>query len=108
MQELLSNQWINYSILLLNAIVAGQILWFAINIKSSKIFQYVIFTLGMSYAIAIGGIFKAPGFILNPEVEVFWLFVNALFGMFIIAIVASISLAITMTQAPKLLPQNKI
>ena len=31
-----------------------------------------------------------------------------LFGMFIIAIVASISLAITMTQAPKLLPQNKI
>ena len=84
MQELLSNQWINYSILLLNAIVAGQILWFAINIKSSKIFQYVIFTLGMSYAIAIGGIFKAPGFILNPEVEVFWLFVNALFGMFII------------------------
>ena len=31
-----------------------------------------------------------------------------LFGMFVIAIVASISLAITMTQAPKLLPQNKI
>ena len=31
-----------------------------------------------------------------------------LFGMFIITIVASISLAITMTQAPKLLPQNKI
>ena len=31
-----------------------------------------------------------------------------LFGMFMIAIVASISLAITMTKAPKLLPQNKI
>ena len=31
-----------------------------------------------------------------------------LFGMFVIAIVASISLAITMTKAPKLLPQNKI
>ena len=31
-----------------------------------------------------------------------------LFGMFIMAIVASISLAITMTQVPKLLAQNKI
>ena len=84
MQELLSNQWFNYTVLLLNAIVAGQILWIAINISVSKLLQYTIFTLGMSYAIAIGGIFKAPGFILNPEVEVFWLFINALFGLFII------------------------
>lgn len=84
MQELLSNQWFNYLILLLNAIVAGQILWFAINIKKSKLLQYAIFTLGMGYAIAIGGIFKAPGFILNPEVEVFWLFINALFGFLVI------------------------
>ena len=36
MQELLLNQWFNYSILILNAIVAGQVLWFAINIKKSK------------------------------------------------------------------------
>ena len=84
MQELLSNQWFNYTVLLLNAIVAGQILWIAINIKASKLLQYTIFTLGMSYAIAIGGIFKAPGFVLNPEVEVFWLFINALFCLFVI------------------------
>jgi hypothetical protein len=43
MQELLSNQWFNYTVLLLNAIVAGQILWIAINIKASKLLQYTIF-----------------------------------------------------------------
>ena len=84
MQELLLNQWLNYSILLLNAIVAGQVLWFAINIKKSKILQYAIFTVGIAYAVSIGGLFKAPGFIINPEVEVFWLFLNALIGIFII------------------------
>ena len=84
MQELLLNQWLNYSILLLNAIVAGQVLWFAINIKKSKILQYAIFTVGIAYAVSIGGLFKAPGFIVNSEVEVFWLFLNALIGLFII------------------------
>jgi len=84
MQELLLNQWLNYSILLLNAIVAGQVLWFSINIKKSKILQYAIFTVGIAYAVSIGGLFKAPGFIINPEVEVFWLFLNALIGIFII------------------------
>ena len=84
MQELLLNQWLNYTILVLNAVVAGQILWFAINIKKSKLLQYALFTLGMAYAIAIGGIFKAPGFIVNPEVQVFWLFLNALLGIYVI------------------------
>ena len=84
MQELLLNQWLNYTILTLNAVVAGQILWFAINIKKSKLLQYALFSLGMAYAIAIGGIFKAPGFIINPEVQVFWLFINALLGIYVI------------------------
>ena len=84
MQELLLNQWLNYTILVLNAVVAGQILWFAINIKKSKLLQYALFSLGMAYAIAIGGIFKAPGFIVNPEVQVFWLFINALLGIYVI------------------------
>ena len=84
MQELLLNQWLNYTILVLNAVVAGQILWFAINIKKSKLLQYALFSLGMAYAIAIGGIFKAPGFIINPEVQVFWLFINALLGIYVI------------------------
>ncbi len=84
MQELLLNQWLNYSVLILNAVVAGQILHFAINFKKSKLLQYSLFSLGMAYAVAIGGIFKAPGFIVNPEVEVFWLFLNALFGIFVI------------------------
>ena len=84
MQELLLNQWINYSILLLNSIVAGQILWFSINIKKSKLLQVAIFTLGAAYAVAIGGIFKAPGFIVDPQVQVFWLFLNALFGIYVI------------------------
>ena len=84
MQELLLNQWLNYTILVLNAVVAGQILWFAVNIKKSKLLQYTLFSLGMAYAIAIGGIFKAPGFIVNPEVQVFWLFINALLGIYVI------------------------
>ena len=84
MQELLLNQWLNYTILVLNAVVAGQILWFSIKFKKSKILQYALFTLGMAYAIAIGGIFKAPGFIVNPEVQVFWLFINALLGIYVI------------------------
>ena len=84
MQELLLNQWFNYLILILNAIAAGQILWFAINIKKSKLVQYSLFTLGTAYAVAIGGIFKAPAFIINPEVSVFWLFINALFGIFVV------------------------
>ena len=58
MQELLLNQWLNYSILLLNSIVAGQILWFAINIKKSKLLQFSIFTLGAAYAVAIGAYSK--------------------------------------------------
>ena len=84
MQELLLNQWLNYSILFLNAVVAGQIIWFAINIRKSKLLQYSIFTIGLAYAVSIGGIFKAPGFIVNPEVEVFWLFINALIGLFVL------------------------
>ena len=84
MQELLLNQWLNYTILVLNAVVAGQILWFSIKLKKSKILQYALFTLGMAYAIAIGGIFKAPGFIVNPEVQVFWLFLNAFLGIYVI------------------------
>ena len=84
MQELLLNQWFNYLILVLNAIVAGQVLWFAINIQKSKILQYGIFSIGIAYAVSIGGLFKAPGFIVSPEVEVFWLFINALIGLFII------------------------
>ena len=84
MQELLLNQWFNYSILTLNAIVAGQVLWFAINIKKSKILKTIIFSIGIAYAVSIGGLFKAPGFIVQPEVETFWLFLNAIIGLFII------------------------
>ncbi|MDA9896563.1 hypothetical protein N9D82_01310, partial [Gammaproteobacteria bacterium] len=84
MQELLLNQWFNYSILTLNAIVAGQVLWFAINIKKSKALQYTVFAVGIAYAVSIGGLFKAPGFIVNPEVQVFWLFLNALIALFFI------------------------
>ena len=84
MQELLLNQWFNYSILTLNAIVAGQVLWFAINIKKSNILKTIIFSIGIAYAVSIGGLFKAPGFIVQPEVETFWLFLNAIIGLFII------------------------
>jgi len=84
MQELLLNQWFNYSILILNAIVAGQVLWFAINIKKSNTLKTIIFTVGIAYAVSIGGLFKAPGFIVQPEVETFWLFLNAIIGLFII------------------------
>lgn len=84
MQELLLNQWFNHSILILNAIVAGQVLWFAINIKKSNILKTIIFSIGIAYAVSIGGLFKAPGFIVQPEVETFWLFLNAIIGLFII------------------------
>ena len=84
MQELLLNQWFNYSILILNAIVAGQVLWFAINIKKSNILKTIIFSIGIAYAVSIGGLFKAPGVIVQPEVETFWLFLNAIIGLFII------------------------
>ena len=84
MQELLLNQWFNYSILTLNAIVAGQVLWFAINIKKSNLLKTIIFSIGIAYAVSIGGLFKAPGFIVQPEVETFWLFLNAIIGLFII------------------------
>ena len=84
MQELLLNQWFNYSILILNAIVAGQVLWFAINIKKSNVLKTIIFSIGIAYAVSIGGLFKAPGFIVQPEVETFWLFLNAIIGLFII------------------------
>ena len=84
MQELLLNQWFNYSILTLNAIVAGQVLWFAINIKKSNTLKTIIFAVGIAYAVSIGGLFKAPGFIVQPNVETFWLFLNAIIGLFII------------------------
>jgi len=83
MQELLTNQWLSYTILLLNAIVAGQIIWFSIKFDKSKLAQYAFFILGVCYAVSIGGLYKAPAFILNPEVVTFWLFINGLFGLYV-------------------------
>ena len=85
MHELLLNQWFMYTSLFLNAVVAGHILWFAINISNSKILRAAVFTLGAAYAISCGGIFKAPGFIVNPQVIVFWLFINSLIGLYMFA-----------------------
>ena len=85
MHELLLNQWLMYIVLFLNAVVAGQILWFAINISNSKILRFAVFTLGAAYAISCGGIFKAPGFIVNPQIVVFWLFINSIIGLYIFA-----------------------
>ena len=93
MQELLTNQWFITIVLLLNAIVAGQVMWFAINIKQSKILQTIIFAIGGVLAICVGGIFKSPAFVLTPEAQLFdfhqlgplWLFINAFIGLFIIS-----------------------
>ena len=71
MQELLTNQWFISIVLLLNAIVAGQVMWFAINIKQSKTLQTVIFAIGGVLAICVGGIFKSPAFVLTPEAQLF-------------------------------------
>ena len=83
MQELLTNQWFSYTTLFLNAIVAGQIIWFAIKFDKSKLVQYALFILGVCYAVSIGGLYKAPAFILKPEVVTFWLFINGLFGVYV-------------------------
>ncbi len=85
MHELLLNQILMYSVLLLNAVVAGNILWFAVNISESRIARFFVFVLGAAYAISLGGIFKAPGFIVNPEIVVFWLFLNAIVGIYMLA-----------------------
>jgi hypothetical protein len=93
MQELLTNQWFISIVLLLNAIVAGQVMWFAINIKQSKMLQIIVFTIGGTLAICIGGIFKSPAFLLAPEAQLFdfhqlgplWLFINVFIGLFIIS-----------------------
>ena len=93
MQELLTNQWFISIVLLLNAIVAGQVMWFAINIKQSKMLQIIVFTIGGTLAICIGGIFKSPAFLLAPEAQLFnfhqlgplWLFINAFIGLFVIS-----------------------
>jgi len=83
MQELLINQWFSQIILILNAIVAGQIIWFSINFDKSKLAKYAFFILGACYAVSIGGLYKAPAFILNPETATFWLFINGLFGLYV-------------------------
>lgn len=93
MQELLTNQWFITIVLLLNAIVAGQVMWFAINSEQSKILKTIVFTIGGVLAICVGGIFKSPAFILAPEAQLFdfhqlgplWLFINAFIGLFIIS-----------------------
>ena len=93
MQELLTNQWFITIVLLLNAIVAGQVMWFAINSKQSKILKTIVFTIGGVLAICVGGIFKSPAFMLTPEAQLFdfhqlgplWLFINAFIGLFIIS-----------------------
>ena len=93
MQELLTNQWFISIVLLLNAIVAGQVMWFAINSEQSKILKTIVFTIGGVLAICVGGIFKSPVFVLTPEAQLFdfhqlgplWLFINAFIGLFIIS-----------------------
>jgi len=93
MQELLTNQWFITIVLLLNAIVAGQVMWFAINSEQSKILKTIVFTIGGVLAICVGGIFKSPTFVLTPEAQLFdfhqlgplWLFINAFIGLFIIS-----------------------
>ena len=93
MQELLTNQWFITIVLLLNAIVAGQVMWFAINSEQSKILKTIVFTIGGVLAICVGGIFKSPAFVLTPEAQLFdfhqlgplWLFINAFIGLFIIS-----------------------
>ena len=93
MQELLTNQWFITIVLLLNAIVAGQVMWFAINSEQSTILKTIVFTIGGVLAICVGGIFKSPAFVLTPEAQLFdfhqlgplWLFINAFIGLFIIS-----------------------
>ena len=93
MQELLTNQWFISIVLLLNAIVAGQVMWFALNIKQSRMLQIIVFTIGGTLAICIGGIFKSPAFLIAPEAQLFnfhqlgplWLFINAFIGLFVIS-----------------------
>ena len=97
MLQILSNQWVYHVILLLNAITAGQILFFAIRLNKAKILKIVVFSLGAMNAIAVGGALKDPGFMLNqksepayfdydlvPELRVIWLFINALFGFYVL------------------------
>ncbi len=94
---MLSNQWVYYAILLLNAITAGQILFFAIKLNKARIIKFAVFTVGVMTAVAVGGAFKDPGFMLNteaapayfgydlaPELRVIWLFANALFGLYVL------------------------
>jgi hypothetical protein len=55
--------------------------------------QIIVFTIGGTLAICIGGIFKSPAFLLAPEAQLFdfhqlgplWLFINAFIGLFIIS-----------------------
>ena len=97
MLQILSNQWIYNVILLLNAITAGQIIFFALKFNKAKIGKIILFSLGVMNAIAVGGALKDPGFMLNakaepayfdydlaPELRVIWLFVNALFGLYVL------------------------
>ena len=94
---MLTNQWVYNAMLLLNAVVAGQILFFAIKLNKARIIKFVVFTLGVMTAVAVGGAFKNPGWMLNteaapayfgydlaPELRVIWIFVNALFGLYIL------------------------
>ena len=81
MNALLVNQIFSYLILVLNAIAAGQLLWFAINLKMSKTIQFLAFILGVLYVVSLGGLYKAPAFM--TQLLVYCLYINAIFGIYV-------------------------
>ena len=90
MQSLIVSPLIFYTLLVLNSFTAGYLLVRSLTFsEKSKLIKYILFSLGLLFAIAVGGAFKAPGFIMftgNAEKEatqILWLFANALIGIIV-------------------------
>tara|TARA_Y100000590_G_scaffold460590_2_gene620235 strand:- start:1235 stop:1942 length:708 start_codon:yes stop_codon:yes gene_type:complete len=67
----LANTYILHVLVVLNAFTAGYIMVTAVKDINIKIGRYVLFTIGVLFAIAVGAVFKIPfmDLLLNPESE---------------------------------------
>ena len=65
MQSLIVSPLIFYTLLVLDSFTAGYLLVRSLTFsEKSKLIKYILFSLGLLFAIAVGGAFKAPGFIM--------------------------------------------
>ncbi len=96
----LANTYVLHALVVLNAFTAGYIMVAAVKDINRPIGKYILFTIGVLFAIAVGAVFKipfmdlllnaesefrVPNYATDPDVASAWLYAGAILGIIALA-----------------------